>query len=117
EGSSIGQDRLSLTRRVMLDGEPIGSLYIESDLGEMHARVRRYGVIILGVLLLSSLVALVLASQLQGLISGPVLRLADAARRVTEERDFSVRAQRTGSDEIGVLIDGINDTLAHIQMR
>ena len=117
EGSSIGDDRLSLTRRVMLDGEPIGTLYIQSDLGEMHARARRYGLISLVVLLLSSLAALVLASQLQGLISAPVLRLSATARRVTEERDFSVRAQRTGSDEIGVLIDGFNDMLTQIQIR
>ncbi|HTM58103.1 MAG TPA: response regulator, partial [Candidatus Udaeobacter sp.] len=77
----------------------------------------RYGIIMLAVLLLSSLVALGLASQLQGLISGPVLRLAGTARRVSEERDFSVRAQRTGSDEIGVLIDGFNDMLSQIQIR
>ena len=117
EGTYIQNDRLSVSRHVTLDGETIGTLYIRSDLGEMHARVRRYGLIMLGVLGLASLVALLLASRLQGLISDPVLRLAATARRVSEERDYAVRAARTGGDEVGVLIDGFNGMLDQIQRR
>src|SRR5260370_13298499 len=83
----------------------------------MHGRVRRYELLMLAVLVLSSLVALALASRLQSLISSPVLALAGAARKVTEDRDFSVRAIKRGDDEVGELIDGFNEMLAMIQFR
>jgi signal transduction histidine kinase/CheY-like chemotaxis protein len=117
EGTELGDDRLSVNRRVLLDGEPIGTIYIRSDLGELHARVRRYGLIALGVLALASLVALLMSSRLQGLISDPVLRLAGITRRVTQQRDYTVRATGGGGDEIGVLIHGFNEMLEQIQNR
>jgi signal transduction histidine kinase len=70
-----------------------------------------------GVLLMASLAAWLLASRLQRLISVPVMRLVDAARVVTEQRDYSVRASRLGEDELGKLIDAFNDMLAQIQLR
>jgi signal transduction histidine kinase len=69
------------------------------------------------VLVTASLVALLLASKLQRLISRPLLHLADITRTVTKERDYSVRAVKRGQDEIGELIEGFNDMLAQIQSR
>jgi signal transduction histidine kinase/DNA-binding response OmpR family regulator len=117
EGTQFQRDYLAVSRRIDLDGERIGTIYIRSDLQEMHARVRRYELLMLAVLVLASLVALALASRLQGLISNPVLALAGAARKVAEERDFSVRAVKQGNDEVGNLIDGFNEMLAMIQFR
>ena len=88
EGTRLERDYLSVSRRIVLEGEGIGTIYIRSDLDEMRGRVRRYGLLMLAVLVLASLVALALASRLQSLISDPVLALAGAARKVTEERDF-----------------------------
>src|SRR6185369_695279 len=85
---------LSVFREVHLGGETIGTVYIRSDLGEIQERVRRYALIGLVVLVMASLVALLLASTLQGLISRPLLALASTARRVSEEQDYSVRAPR-----------------------
>ena len=116
-GVMVDSEGLSVFRNVVLDGEAIGTVYIRSDLGEMADRARRFTLIGLAVLLMASLVALALASRLQGLISRPVLHLADIIRHVTNERDYAVRAARNGDDEIGVLIDGFNEMLAQIQSR
>jgi signal transduction histidine kinase/CheY-like chemotaxis protein len=69
------------------------------------------------VVLGSLLVALVLSSRLQKLISAPILRLADVESRVSREKDFSLRAEKDSDDELGVLIDGFNDMLVQIQER
>ncbi|HEY6867814.1 MAG TPA: response regulator, partial [Candidatus Eisenbacteria bacterium] len=116
-GTRLESDRLSVSRPVTLENERIGTVYIRSDLQEMRARVRSYALLMLGVLVLASLVAFLLASGLQRLISAPVLALAAAARRVTQDRDYSVRAVKHGDDEVGVLIDGFNEMLAVIQSR
>ena len=116
-GVQIDSEGLSVFRTVVLDREAIGTVYVRSDLGELADRIHRYTLIGLAVLLLASLVALVLASKLQVLISRPVLHLAGITRRVTEDRDYAVRAVRNGDDEIGMLIDGFNEMLAQIQSR
>ena len=38
-------------------------------------------------------------------------------RRVTEKEDFSLRAEKTGNDEVGSLIDGFNTMLTQISER
>ena len=108
---------LGVSRPIVLDHETIGTVYIRSDLGEMQARVRRYAWIIGVVLLTSTLVAFVLTSVLQGVISGPLLHLAAVTRSIGETRDYSKRASKTGNDEVGEVVDGLNSMLAEIQTR
>jgi signal transduction histidine kinase/CheY-like chemotaxis protein/HPt (histidine-containing phosphotransfer) domain-containing protein len=108
---------LGVFRPIVLDHENIGTVYIRSDLGEMQARVRRYAWIVGVVLLTSTLIAFVLSSLLQGVISGPLLHLAAVTREVSESRDYSKRAIKTGQDEIGEVVDGFNDMLTEIQAR
>ncbi len=68
-------------------------------------------------MLASSLVALLVSSRLQRVISEPTLRLAEIASRVSTERDYSLRAARRGNDEIGVLVDRFNEMMEQIQAR
>ncbi|MEQ1832790.1 MAG: response regulator [Candidatus Eisenbacteria bacterium] len=110
-------DWLAVSRPIVLDHENIGTVYIRSDLGEMQARVKRYAWIIGVVLLAASLVAFVLTSLLQGVISGPLLHLAAVTRQIGETRDYSTRATKTGNDEVGEVVDGLNSMLAEIQAR
>ena len=112
------QDRyLVLYQRVVLDGDQIGTVYLKRDLQDMYARLERYAGIALGVLLISSLAALLLSSMLQRVISEPTLRLAEMASRVSAERDYSLRAAKRGNDEIGVLVDRFNEMMGQIQAR
>ena len=115
--TGMHDDWFAVVQPVLLDGERIGTVYIRSDLLEMHARIRRYAMILGWVLLAASLVAFGLASRLQRLISRPLLHLAAVTRRVTQERDYGVRAVSEGRDEIGQLIDGFNGMLGQIQAR
>jgi signal transduction histidine kinase/CheY-like chemotaxis protein len=108
---------LGVFRPIVLDHETIGTVYIRSDLLQFDERFRRYMVIAGVVLLAAMLVAFVLSSRLQGVISGPLLHLASVTREVSLSRDYSKRAVRTGDDEIGELIDGFNGMLSEVQKR
>ena len=108
---------LGVFRPIVLDHETIGTVYVRSDLGEMQARVQRYAWIMALVLLTSTLVAFVLSSRLQGVISRPLIHLAAVTRAVSETRDYSKRALKTNHDEIGEVVDGFNNMLAEIQGR
>jgi PAS domain S-box-containing protein len=117
DGTYFEGDRFNLFQTIVLQGEPIGTLYIESDLGELHSRLRQDEITVAIVLLASLLVAFLLSSWLQRSISAPVLRLVETARAVSEEKDYSIRAVKDSQDELGKLIDGFNHMLAQIQNR
>jgi signal transduction histidine kinase/CheY-like chemotaxis protein len=99
------------------EGRFVGVIYLLSNTHEITARLQRYLGILAGVTLASLAASLLLASQLQKLISRPILHLADVETRVSRERDYSVRAVKEADDELGVLIDGFNDMLGQIQSR
>jgi signal transduction histidine kinase len=61
------------------------------------------------------LVAFALSQKLQGQISQPILGLAETARIISEQRDYSVRARKLGTDELGQLTDAFNQMIARVQ--
>jgi light-regulated signal transduction histidine kinase (bacteriophytochrome) len=50
-------------------------------------------------------------------ISEPLLSLVRTARSVSERKDYSVRAVKGSDDELGLLVDAINEMLEQIQHR
>ncbi len=108
---------LILTRPVLLDGEPIGTVCLRGDLGLLYQRLQRSIIVIVGIVFLSSLAAYLISSRLQRIISRPILRLADVARLVSEKKEYTVRADSAGHDEVGLLIQAFNEMLGQIQQR
>jgi two-component system, sensor histidine kinase and response regulator len=108
---------LRLTRPISLRGDVLGAMYVESDLQQIWARVKRYLQILMVSLFGALLLAFALSNQLQRVISRPLLRLTEVARGVTRDHQFDARVERTGGDEIGELIDGFNEMLREIQQR
>jgi diguanylate cyclase (GGDEF)-like protein/PAS domain S-box-containing protein len=59
-----------------------------------------------------------LLAVLSGFVTRPLTRLAETVNRLRRgEADFSARASGKGAGEIGVLIEGFNGLLEHIQQR
>jgi len=117
QSSRFGFNRLTLFRRIGLGEQAIGTVCLESDLGEMYDRLARF-VIIIGVILLAvTFAALALSSRLQRVISTPILELADTAKRVSSERNYGIRAVRHCNDEVGYLTVEFNQMLEQIQRQ
>ena len=74
-------------------------------------------VIFASVLLLSLLISLVISTRLQRDIAQPILGLAETARKVTLEKDYSVRATGGSRDEIGSLVGAFNEMLEEIRQQ
>ena len=117
DGSQFEANHLVHFQRIMLDGELLGTVYIQSDLKEMEARLWRYSLILLIIVCGSSLVAYLLTARLQSVISLPILHLAQTAKGVTNQKDYSIRAVKESEDEIGTLIESFNGMLEQIQIR
>jgi signal transduction histidine kinase len=93
----------------------LGSLYLESDVQAIRDAVRLSGIIAAAVMAVALLAAYGLGRLLQGRISDPLLALAETAKAVSARQDYSVRAPRVGSDELGVLTDAFNLMLGRIE--
>jgi two-component system, sensor histidine kinase and response regulator len=116
-GAFFEAGHLLVFRPVRLAADSIGTVYLEADFSEMNARLRTYPVVIGLALSISSVVAFLLAARLQGLVSGPILALAQTAKRVSLERNYALRCPVTSQDEIGRLVTGVNEMLAQIEQQ
>jgi signal transduction histidine kinase/ActR/RegA family two-component response regulator len=117
DGFRFNSSYMEVFRNVSLNGEPAGRLFLQSDMSQWNSRAKRYATFLLMFVLGSDLLALLIASKLQNLISGPILRLEDTMRMVSSKKNYEVRALKFYDDEIGRLIDGFNTMLAEIQER
>lgn len=114
---SFGFRKLVLFRSIVLDGQKIGTLYLESDVNELYSLAGRYLIIGITILGGSLLIVILLGARLQKTVSEPVLSLAATAKAVSESRDYSVRAPRTSGGELGLLVDSFNGMLSQIEQR
>ena len=117
DGHWFESDSLILFRKIVFKGETIGTVYIQSDLEEMNARLWQYFVIIFVVFLASSSVALFISSRLQGKLTQPLFHLVETAQTVSREKDYTIRAVTDSKDEMGILVRAFNEMLVQIQQR
>jgi signal transduction histidine kinase/CheY-like chemotaxis protein/HAMP domain-containing protein len=94
-----------------------GTIYLKSDLQEIHDRFVRYAAMVLIFMLASLVVTMFLSASLQRIISRPIFHLASTAKAVSAGKNYSLRANKEGNDELGQLIDGFNEMLGQIQRR
>ena len=106
-----------LFQPITLNGEFIGTIFLEADLVDLRQRLARFLQIDFLVLLASLGVAFTLSSWLQRVISGPIQELAATASSVSANENYSIRAVKKGNDEIGLLFDQFNRMLDRLQQR
>lgn len=109
-----GSSLVGFTPVVQLAGsDRFGTLFVRSDLSAINERLRLYGIIVLLVVGVSGTAAYVLARFSQRHLSLPILNLADTARAASRG-DYSVRSEKHGDDELGLLTDAFNAMLERI---
>jgi signal transduction histidine kinase len=116
-GQEFTRDQLRMFRRIEQRGEKTGTIFVAAHLKDLTSRLLRYIGIVGLVFLVSLLVALALSSKFQRVVSEPILHLAEMARSVAVEKNYSVRAAKQSNDELGQLFDGFNEMLTQIQAR
>jgi signal transduction histidine kinase len=109
---------LVLVHSIVFQGKTVGVVYLRADLRELDQRLKRYAAIAFVVLLLSLLAALIVSALFRRSVADPIVQLAEVARAVSQDNNYSVRAVPTAAqDEISLLIDAFNNMLQQIQHR
>jgi len=117
EGYRFENDYFKLFKQINENNETIGTVYIQLDLSQIKAMLWLKAGTITLIVLACSIVAYLVSSRLQRVISKPILSLAEVARAVSEKKDYSTRAPKQNNDEVGSLIDAFNEMLEQIQQR
>ncbi len=108
---------LTLSRRILQDGEVIGFVLLRYDLAT-YRKILIQNYLLAGFALLASMaIALILAFVTHQVLSAPILRLVEIIGRVSRTKDLSIRILQQRKDEMGILYRGFNDMLAEIQNR
>ncbi len=69
------------------------------------------------ILSISALIAYGVSRRLQAAISTPLRTLAETAKKIARQKDYSVRAQKVSTDEVGQLTDAFNQMIGEIQIH
>jgi signal transduction histidine kinase/CheY-like chemotaxis protein len=117
EGIYWGDKRLELSRQIYLDGTHLGTLYLKARADVVGKSLTQFTQILAIVFFLSSSIAFILAWRFQRIVSGPILNLASTAKRISSEKDYSIRASRDAGSEVGILVDGFNEMLRQVEIR
>lgn len=119
----VGDDRIELLKPILRLQDKIGSIYLESTLDEVRQYIEKQTTIALSVGLMALAVSYLLAISLQKTISRPILSLADTARQVSRDKDYSIRATPMGdvkaeyNNELVILTEAFNTMLTEIGAR
>jgi signal transduction histidine kinase/ActR/RegA family two-component response regulator len=71
--------------------------------------------LLISILLL--LISILIVFQFQKIISRPILNLSSIVKKISINKDFSLRINKKGNDEIGQLIEGFNKLLDTIEIQ
>jgi diguanylate cyclase (GGDEF)-like protein/PAS domain S-box-containing protein len=117
DGAYFDQQSLILFRGVLLNRERTGSIALVFDLRDLRSRLLQYAKIAFLVLILSVVATLLASLKLAASIGDPLVQLAGVARRISTDKDYSVRATIRAGGETGLLIRSFNEMLSRIESR
>lgn len=106
-----------LEEPIIVDGQQIGSVVVQSDLQTMFEHIRFLALLVLAVSLLTLLMAIILGVWFQRIITAPIDTLLGAMQQVSLNKDYAHRISETSTDELGQLMHGFNQMLTEIEMR
>lgn len=108
---------LDVFHPLFIGGEQIGTIHVRASLGHVYRQMALGAAVVLASALGGLGLALMLVTYLHPAITGPMTKLVAFMDRVSSVKDYGLRAEFRGKDELGALAHGLNDMLAQIQMR
>ena len=117
DGYRSANGQLLVFQPIQRGSDRLGTIFFRADMSHLRALIIRYATVGTVILAGALLVAFVLSSRLQRLISKPILDLAQTTRLVSEQKNYSIRAVKQSEDEIGFLIDRFNEMLGQMEQH
>ena len=101
-------------RPISVRQERVGSILLLGDTAVIQSRLWVCAGLGVAVFTLAFLAAWAISIPMRWTVAGPILALADAARRVSTERDLDLRVKKVHNDETGFLVEAFNEMLGQM---
>lgn len=108
---------LIVSQPISLNSQRYGTLILQASTQVINDKKNQILSSILIGMAVIILLAYIIGRLSRDVILLPILNLASAAKDVYQKGDYSVRVQKTSSDEIGALYDEFNYMLEQIELR
>lgn len=115
EGHRFDGSMLQVIRPVRVDGEEQGWVFIRLQLTLLEELLGRIGLVLLPLLVATVILAWLLSSRLERLITRPAIELLRTAETVRQFKNYSVRARKLGHDELGQVTTAFNAMLDEVE--
>jgi PAS domain S-box-containing protein len=102
---------------IIYEGKNFGTLYLRLSTETIKEKLRNNLLVIFLLILTLVIPVYLIAFRLQKFISKPILNLAELAKTISQNQDYSVQLKPYGNDEIGILYRQFNDFLSQILKR
>ena len=110
-------NKVHVVTDINFENETIGKLFIQADASNLYSNLFDYLIYTVLVSLLGLALASLLLLKLRESITRPLQNLSTLMETVIKKNDYSLRANNDSDDEIGILSQGFNKMLAHIQVN
>ncbi|MFC1853043.1 PAS domain S-box protein [candidate division CSSED10-310 bacterium] len=108
---------LHIFQPIIYQNEKYGTIYLRTSTQPLQKKIRTYLITMLSLTTILILFSLFFAIHLQGFISKPIIQLTELTQKISKQGDYSIRVEKSGEDEIGILCDEFNSMLSQIERR
>ncbi len=106
-----------LHQEIILGNSTLGTIYIKANNADLIRRERQFVYTTMITVALTLIITLALSLVLHDVYTQPIIHLVNTAKKISDNKDFSVRAKKYNPDEIGTLTDAFNRMLCEIDDR
>ncbi len=100
-----------VNKPILMDKIRVGTVYLRADLSQAYWRKTRFVAYVFLTLTIISILTFLISQPLLRLITVPITRLVATVKKIRDTGDFSLRAEKLGNDETGVLVDSFNSLI------
>lgn len=104
-----------VTEPILLEGDRIGTLLVTATTAYIILQFGLIAALVIAVSILIAIAAILFSMKLKGWVSEPIHSLSSIANKVSNTRDFSVRLDPKGVDDISELMRSFNFMLESLE--
>jgi len=108
---------LDVFHPIILGGELVGTIHLRASLAHVYRQMAWSAAVVIASALAGLGLTLMLVAYMHPAITGPMAKLVGLMDVVSREKNYGLRAELRGKDELGALAHGLNDMLVQIQAR
>ena len=116
DGAQVDGARLNVFRRIVGENGIVGTVYMRASYDPTTTVAVDVAIAVV-VWVVAMAIALLMVVRMEKLVSRPILAVAETARDVVAQRDYSRRVEASSSDEVGMMVGAFNDMLGEMERR